>query len=575
MGGPRSTASREEILAAFDTEETFKGVCARIGMSPNTLRGIWKDAFGEEAFVARGKKLQAEAASATCKATALTRVYKDVHVPCSKCKTHVSMKGNQAAQINKSEFLCDECKDFRFDRTCPVCGLLVDGERGLSGHIRHRREANDEDHLAYLVDQAASRWQGKTEDLDYVRCRVCGHWAETLARHLKAAHGISAETYRFKYGPNVRIRSLRLEEARSLAAKNRDGGFGKGGQKVVACPSCGNQWEGSKFLVPGTHDLRCDKCRGLGDAIDETLRWLDKSEPEDYVTCLECFYRAENLTSHIQNVHPGYRDSHPGALLVALRSAIRDKEFLRGIVRPPEFGQKIREAKLIGFTRDDFSPFMEPDGTVDQRAMLKSVGCAWVTLKSYMDDLGLKPTRKYIDEAAKARRVVLTPEMMKLYRLNNGKISIAKAVLGTGFCNITIKKECDRLKFKWAHDNISQAKCLRALSEALEGLLFHTEWSEKRFTNVETGRRFRFDGYFPDVGLVVEFQGHQHYRFPNAFMIDESYLPVYEALRERDRIKRELINASPDLLYLEILEDEPYTDVSYLRGRLAALGIHR
>ena len=86
---------------------------------------------------------------------------------------------------------------------------------------------------------------------------------------------------------------------------------------------------------------------------------------------------------------------------------------------------------------------------------------------------------------------------------------------------------------------------------------------------------FRFDGYFPDFGLIVEFHGHQHYIFPNAYMINESYLPDYIALRERDRIKRELINASPDLLYLEVLEDEPYTDVSYLRGRLAALGIRR
>jgi len=44
-------------------------------------------------------------------------------------------------------------------------------------------------------------------------------------------------------------------------------------------------------------------------------------------------------------------------------------------------------------------------------------------------------------------------------------------------------------------------------------------------------------------------------------------------LRERDRIKKALIEAAPDLAFLEVLEDEPFTDVAYLRGRLVALGV--
>ncbi len=56
-------------------------------------------------------------------------------------------------------------------------------------------------------------------------------------------------------------------------------------------------------------------------------------------------------------------------------------------------------------------------------------------------------------------------------------------------------------------------------------------------------------------------------------MVDESYLPEYEALRERDRIKSELIGGAPDLTYFEVREDEPYTDVMYLRGRLTQLGV--
>ena len=250
-----------------------------------------------------------------------------------------------------------------------------------------------------------------------------------------------------------------------------------------------------------------------------------KTEPEDYVTCLECGHRAENLTSHTQSSHPGYRESHPEAFLVALRSSVRDKSALKGLKRPPEFGQKIAEAKRLGLVRGDFEPFLGSDGRVDHRAMMKSVGCAWPTLKRYMDSLGLTATRKYIEAASAERRVTLTVEDLEPFKLKNGKVSIALAMPVLGF------------------------------------------------TNPPTGHRFRFDALFPDVGLIVEFQGHQHYTFPNAFMPDESYLPEYEALRERDRIKREMIEAAPDLIYFEVLEEEPYDNPSYLHGRLVQLGV--
>lgn len=42
---------------------------------------------------------------------------------------------------------------------------------------------------------------------------------------------------------------------------------------------------------------------------------------------------------------------------------------------------------------------------------------------------------------------------------------------------------------------------------------------------------------------------------------------------ERDRVKRGLIEASPDLVYLEVREDEPYEDSMYLRGRLHQVGL--
>jgi hypothetical protein len=80
--------------------------------------------------------------------------------------------------------------------------------------------------------------------------------------------------------------------------------------------------------------------------------------------------------------------------------------------------------------------------------------------------------------------------------------------------------------------------------------------------NPPTGHQFRFDGYFPSHALVVEFHGYQHWTFPSVFIKQRE---IFDALVERDRVKARLIRESGDLHYLELREDEPYTDAAYLR----------
>ena len=565
MGGPHSKVPREEVLAAFQTDEPLKTYSARIGMSPNTLRAIWKEAFGEAAFNERGKRLQAEAAAVTARAIATTRIYKDVRVQCSECRSKVVLSSRRVAQMaDTTAFICDDCHG---DRACPVCDLRVEGEKGLSGHFRHRREAGDVAHLAYLAGQEEARWTGRQDKVDFVTCLVCGHRSDSLARHLKAAHGITAEGYRAKY-PEARVWSAKVSATHQDALREGRKSLAYEGTKFLICPVCAQSWDAPKFA--GAESL-CPACRQSA----EDAKWDSLSEPDDFVSCLECSYRAENLTSHIQNAHPGYRDRHPGTLLVALRSAVRDKAALVGLRRSPEFKQHLREVKTLGLTRADFMPFLESDGTVDHRAAMRVLLCSWPTLRGYMGTLGLTATTKYVSERHAARRIVLTPEVLAPFKLGNGKISVALAMSRLGLCNLTIKRECTRHGLVWAHGNVSQRRCLDAVSEALDGRSYQEEWKSWRFINPLTGHRFRFDGHFPDIGLVVEFQGRFHYTFPNAYMIDESYRSEWEKLRERDRIKRELITAAPDLTYFEVLEDEPYTSVEYLRGRLFQLGLVR
>jgi hypothetical protein len=377
MGGSRSKASQEEILGAFSTEEPFKATAARLGLSPNTLRGIWKDAFGEEAFTERGKRLQAKAAAATARSIATTRVYQDVRVACSACGNEVLLKSNQVAQMHLENFLCDDCK---YDQTCPVCDFLVSGERGLAGHFRHRREAGDEAHILYLQELETARWAGDRPEVDYVVCAICSHCAESLARHIKAVHGITADEYKTRY-PGTRIRSIRLTELRSKLAQHREGGFGKGDLKEVVCPSCGVPWKGSKFLVPGTHDLRCVQCRERESLAEETVRWQGKSEPDDFVQCRVCGWKGENLTGHLSGAAhpkvglPEYRKQYPEAPLFILSSY-----------------QFQPSANKCNLTEADLAPFKDTKGRVQVALAAEILGCCGFTVRNYCKELGL-PTR--------------------------------------------------------------------------------------------------------------------------------------------------------------------------------------
>ena len=504
---------------------------------------------------------------------------------------------------------------------CPICSFSVADARGLAAHFRHQAAT----HPGYATWQEDRRFEGKSENEDFVRCLVCGQRAETLARHLKAAHRITADEYRIKY-PDALIRSRKTTAKRQDALREGRKSVAYKGDKTLTCPVCSLPWDTSKFTTP---NAICPVCQQKA----EVAKWAGLSEPDDFVSCLECSYRAENLASHIQNAHPSYRVRHPGALLVALRSAVRDKTALQGKVLSDETKQKMSEnagrwnagltkttdprlatasEKMLGrptwnkgltveadprvaeaarklqfytgegrpwdnglavnLSLSDFAPFMDAEGRVDHHKVIEATGVSWVTVRKYIVDLGLRETRRYIEGAADDRTIRLEREVLERFRLGNGKVSIGKAIVRLGYGYPVIKRECERHGLPMFHRHISQDLCMETVGQAIGGIPYESEWKSWRFTNPLTGHRFRFDGYFPGVGLVVEFHGHQHYIFPS-FCLKEGYEREYEALRERDRVKRELITAAPDLTYFEVLEDEPYTSVDYLRGRLVEMGI--
>jgi len=374
MGRPAAKVTDGELAVAWDSGEPFKAVAARIGMSPNTLRERWKGLYGETAFTERGRRLQAAAAAATMRATAATRTYRDVGVPCSACGTEVVLKTNQTAHLDHASFRCERC---RGDRDCPVCGLRVDGERGMSGHFRHRREAGDEMHSAYERGETDALWIGMVEPFDYVTCRECGLRSSNLSGHIRV-HGVTAEEYRLRYA-GARVRSDREQSVlnRGTAQSHADGKHL--GLKKVTCPDCDAEWDAPKSLAVTVHDLRCAVCQALGDIAEDAARWEGKSEPEEFVTCRVCgVYRGENLTSHFQSAHPDvvgrYGDLYPGAHTMSEGAC-----------------QRIANNR-INLTLADIAPYMDVKGRVEVAKAADALGCSWATVLKRCRDHKL-PTR--------------------------------------------------------------------------------------------------------------------------------------------------------------------------------------
>ena len=360
--------SIEEVLAVFDTDEASDSVAKRFGISTETVRDLWRTHFGEELYKARGKRVIAKASS-QMRSKGDEKVCTFYQVPCSKCGIVTTVKLRKPPKRSFDKFLCDACK---YDRSCPVCGLLVDGQGGIHLHFSHRRKAGDEAHMAYEKEQEEAHWASQVPVEDYVTCLECGYRGKTLAMHFTAVHGYTAEVYKSKFGQDVQIRSLKTDRALSLALSSRPC-YGKGEKKIVKCSSCGKPWEGSKFLCPGIHDLRCENCKTKEEAAKEELRWRGKKEPEDYVECRLCGYRTDdNLCSHLQSVHPD----------------ILASEYFKMFPKAWMGSKRV----MKDLTQKDLAPFEDKEGKIQVKLAAKVLGCGWATVARYCKRLGL-PTR--------------------------------------------------------------------------------------------------------------------------------------------------------------------------------------
>lgn len=538
------TDKRTFARQAFDTEEPFKAVAARLKTSPNTLRKQWVEWFGKEAFDARGKRLQSKAAAAVGHSKkGSTYKVREVTESCSSCGVPIQVNLIQKARSKR--LLCNKCSESErgVDRTCPVCNQGCVGVKGLAMHLA---QVDDEGHSTYQLAQEDEIWVGQEEGTDFVRCLVCGHRGVRIDRHVSSEHGLSVVEYRSKFpGAEVQAECLKVARSESATRQHQESPR-KGLTKEIQCPSCKKTRLVGLTFAPKMHESRCPDCVVIEEESEEELRWSTLIEGQDYVTCQACGYRAESLVSHIRNAHPElegvYQEIFPGAQVIALDSSVR--------VKTEEARRNMSNSAgwKLGHTK-------ETDSSIARGAEKMSVSMKRVRSTKFWRSVDL---------------IRLDKAILKDFKLKNGKISVGKAMAALEHTFVTIKRECERHGLEVSRKHVREALFLETLSQVLGGAAYEVEWSPEFAVNPITGWLFRYDGYFPEFNLVVEFHGYQHWNFPSFYIKDEAQ---YFALQERDRVKENLIHSDPTLRYFLVREDEPYADPEYLRGRLIDEGI--
>src|SRR5574343_191538 len=359
---------------------------------------------------------------------------------------------------------------------------------------------------------------------DLVTCLICGHQAQTLARHLKAAPDIPADAYREQH-PGARIRSEACEANRRAAIAQAHTDKPRTGlKKTIVCP-CGVSHDVG--LTFASKDLRCPACkakdaeakaaqpkerkpsplkgRKLSDEVRAKMsenagRWnkgLTKDTDE----------RVKAVSEHRMG-QPSWskgltKEDHP-----SLRSTSEKLSALKT-------GQPCSNGLKANLSEVDFTPYLDATGAVDRKEMAEELGLSEETVTKYMKELGIRLSDERMAAAAERRVIRLERDALEAFKLGNGKVVIGAAMAKLGHDFKVIKRECARHGLPTYHHHIRQSICLEAVSKALGGAPYEMEWETMRFVNPPTGHRFRFDGYFPSHALVVEFYGYQHWTFPS------------------------------------------------------------
>jgi len=400
------------------------------------------------------------------------------------------------------------------------------------------------------IEEYNALWEDKKEGVDYVECKVPDCKTEfglpfrtpiNLKDHLRFNHNLTPEEYESLYNtkhyienkmPGCGIIDHRLQKEREHRVEEQ-----------ILCSE-------SNFCIICQEEKESGSL--FGNICQDCISREEDQEGNLYCKFPECSFKSLFLAPHIIKTHRmstiKYCEEFPGSYFVS--SKIRKKQKKSG-----------------GWAKDLTK---ETDPRIANLALKNKGKESWQKGSTKETDRRLKIRGQKVAETKRDpnwippdTKIHLCVNDFKPYLDKKGLVLVSSAIKDLKISYPIVRREYERLGLQPKRYLITQHQVLELISKITKQP-FEEEQTFDNMRNPETDRKFRYDGYFPGLDLIVEYHGYHHYMFPNH--IHKNIVDFKEA-QNRDYLKRELaLNA--DYFFLVIRFDDPYEDEAFIRANL-------
>jgi len=286
--------------------------------------------------------------------------------------------------------------------------------------------------------------------------------------------------------------------------------------KIVHCAQCNKEIEISKYSLDD-FDRYCNEC-----LIERNNKsFYDKIEGLDYLVCPACGFRTMSLEAHFRGGNVTWK---------ACKYSREEVEAKYGELRmfAPILDERAKQTrKKIGWYKDRETTIQRMSASGGKHCLGKTKeNCEYVKRISETKKEGFA-SGKYDTRIYK-----ISKEQLEATAIEDGvNLRITSTKL-----NIPIwitSRLCERYGLQISRKWKTQTYVLKTISEILK-TDFVEEFQFKK-------SRFRFDGCYPDLKLLVESNGYQHYIYPNIYhrtkeMFEKNLL--YDDLKKQEAEKQ-------------------------------------
>ena len=311
--------------------------------------------------------------------------------------------------------------------------------------------------------------------------------------------------------------------------------------KTTPCPVCSFLCKDSQGLGHHLGHKAKDAKHAAYLQTESNRRWEGLEEGLDYVVCKVCDFKGKHLFGHIRthgHTAESYRAKYPSAPMTGRASTqvraattqtwhkrVGNKgltkeavcpcgvQFKVGLTASPGLCPACKEAKEAKEARYAQESWAGLEEGLDY-VVCKVCGVRARNLTSHIQnahaDINYREAYPLSAIWASNLSYGWTPEALKPFMDNKGRVVVTAVCAAFDCAPDTVIKFCRKNGLTTKNKLAWQKLVLDRASQFLDAD-YEWEWTDARIVNPETGRRLRYDGFFPSKGILIEAHGDQHF----------------------------------------------------------------